>query len=338
MTVSRARALATALLAVACAVAWPAAAHESRPAYLQLGESAPGRWEVLWRTPLRSGMPLPVSLQLPDGVRDVHPPSIRQLSDSLLESRMVEPPPGGLGGARIEFVGLQATITDVLVRVTTLDGGASTTLVRPSQPWVEVASQPGPLAVAGTYVGHGIEHILSGYDHLLFVAALLLLVRSLRVLLVTISSFTVAHSITLALAALGVVEVPGPPVEASIALSIVLLASEIVRARGGETSLTARSPWLVAFCFGLLHGFGFASVLTSVGLPQSDLPLALLSFNVGVEIGQLLFIGVLLGAASLAARSAGTARAAARVRQAAPWAIGVIAAFWFCDRLSGFMT
>ena len=143
---------------------------------------------------------------------------------------------------------------------------------------------------------HGIEHILFGFDHLLFVLALILIVRDGRVLLWTITAFTVAHSITLSLATLGVVHVPGPPVEAMIALSIMLLACEIVRLRYGQISLTSRWPWIVAFSFGLLHGFGFASALTDIGLPQGDIPLALLSFNVGVEIGQLIFIGVVLAA------------------------------------------
>ena len=158
-------------------------------------------------------------------------------------------------------MGLQATITDVLVRVQTRDGAHSTTLVHPSQPWVEIAAVPGSFAVAGAFLKHGIEHILFGYDHLLFVFALILIVPNLRMLIATVTAFTLAHSITLALATLGVVHVPGPPVEATIALSILLLACEIVRSSAGQPSLTARWPWLVAFSFGLLHGFGFASAL-----------------------------------------------------------------------------
>ena len=233
----------------------------SRPAYLAVNETAPGQFSVLWRTPVLAGMRLPIVLRLPDRVRNLKEPVVSELSDSLVERRWVDAGPNGLAGERIEFAGLQLTITDVLVRVQMRDGTVSTTLVRPARPWIEVAAAPGLLAVAGAYVLHGIEHILFGFDHLLFVLALILIVRNGRVLLWTITAFTVAHSITLSLATLGVVHVPGPPVEATIALSILLLACEIVRLRHGQISLTSRWPWIVAFSFGLLHGFGFASAL-----------------------------------------------------------------------------
>ena len=251
-----------------------ASAHEARPAYLELTETLPDRYDVVWRTPVLAGMRLPVVLQLPDGASNVVEPRLRELPDSVVERRIITVP-GGLGGKRIEFVGLQATITDVLVRVQTRDGAHSTTLVHPSQPWVEIAAARGSFAVAGAYLMHGIEHILLGYDHLLFVFALILIVPNLRMLVTTVTAFTLAHSITLALATLGVVHVPGPPVEATIALSILLLACEIARSRAGQPSLTARWPWLVAFSFGLLHGFGFASALSEIGLPRGDIPLAL---------------------------------------------------------------
>ena len=220
-------------------------------------------------------------------------PKVRELPDSVVERSIINAP-GGLGGKRIEFVGLQATITDVLARVQTRDGGLSTVLVHPSQPWVEIAAVPGSFAVAGAFLKHGIDHILFGYDHLLFVFALILIVPNLRKLVATVTAFTVAHSITLALATLGVVHVPGPPVEATIALSILLLACEIARYHAGRPSLTAQWPWVVAFSFGLLHGFGFASALSEIGLPRGDIPLALFTFNVGVEIGQLIFIAAVL--------------------------------------------
>ncbi len=230
-----------------------ARAHESRPAYLEITETAAGRYDVLWRTPLLSGMRLPVALKLPDQARDVTAASVRDFSDSIVERRLVEAE-GGLAGKRIEFVGLQATITDVLARVQLRDGAASTTLVHPSRPWLEIAAAQGPISILGAYVVHGVEHILLGYDHLLFVLALVLIVRSTRVLVWTITAFTIAHSITLALATLGVVHVPGPPVEATIALSILLLAAEILRARRGRPSLTARgrgsSPSRSACCTG----------------------------------------------------------------------------------------
>jgi hydrogenase/urease accessory protein HupE len=236
---------------------------------------------------------------------------------------------------RIEIVGLQATITDVLVRVM-LDGTHSTTLVRPSKPWVDITASRGSLGVAGAYVMHGIEHILFGYDHLLFVLALILIVRSGRVLLITVTAFTIAHSITLSLATLGVLHVPGPPVEATIALSILLLACEIIRSEQGQASLTAKWPWLIAFSFGLLHGFAFASALTEIGLPQGDIPLALFAFNVGVEIGQLIFIAAVLGALRCAKWIKFPVFVERHAKPVTTYAIGILAAYWFIERLAGF--
>jgi hydrogenase/urease accessory protein HupE len=320
------------LLASLVRGAW---AHEARPAYLEITETTPDRYDVLWRTPVLSGMRLPVALRFAGDTRNVTEPAVRELSDSLVERRVVEVP-GGLAGKRIEFAGLQGTITDVLVRVQLRDGAYSTTLVHPSRPWIEITAARGSLAVAGTYLRHGIEHILFGYDHLLFVFALILIVRSTRVLLWTITAFTLAHSITLALATLGMVHVPGPPVEATIALSILLLAGEIIRLQRGEDSLTARWPWVVAFSFGLLHGFGFASALVSIGLPRGDVPLALFAFNAGVELGQLAFIAVVLGLLALALRITAAASLARYARPAAPYAIGILASFWFFERLARF--
>jgi len=313
-------------------------AHEARPAYLEINETTPGRYNVLWRTPVLSGMRLPVVLKFSDDVRNVTEPTLRELPDSLIERWLIEAGSSGLAGKRIEFVGPQATITDVLVRVQLHDGGYSTTLVHPSQPWVEIAATHGPLIVALTYLRHGIEHILFGYDHLLFVLALILIVHDRKVLLLPITAFTLAHSITLALATLGVVHVPGPPVEATIALSILLLACEIARLQRGETSLTARRPWVVAFVFGLLHGFGFASALTDVGLPQSDVPLALFAFNVGVEVGQLAFIAVVLSLLALVKRMKLPPIIERYTLPVATYAIGVLAAFWFFERLVNFVT
>jgi hydrogenase/urease accessory protein HupE len=225
-----------------------------------------------------------------------------------------------------------------MVRIGSLDGGYTTTLVRSSRPWIDIDAEQGSLAVAGTFLVHGIEHILLGYDHLLFVLALVLIVRDWRALLWTITAFTMAHSITLTLATLGLVHVPGPPVEAAIALSIVLLAYELARMHRGEASLTARWPWLVAFAFGLLHGFGFAGALSAIGLPKGDIPLALLTFNLGVEAGQLMFIGALLGALTAARRLAPRVTASRHATLGAVYSIGILAAFWLFERVSGFWT
>ncbi len=225
----------------------------------------------------------------------------------------------------------------MLVRVQTRDGARSTTLVHPSRPWLEIVPARGSFAVAGAYLVHGIEHILLGYDHLLFVLALILIVRNLRVLIATVTAFTVAHSITLALATLGVVHVPGPPVEAAIALSILLLACEIARTSVGQPSITARWPWLVAFSFGLLHGFGFASALSEIGLPRGDIPLALFMFNLGVEIGQLVFIAAVLALLAVVRRIPIPDSVTQRARPVATYAIGTLAAFWFVERVAGFV-
>jgi hydrogenase/urease accessory protein HupE len=334
----RARCLARLLVGAAIAVVAHvpgALAHEARPAYLELTETLPDRYDVVWRTPISASQRLPVVLQLPVGVRVLVEPRLRELADSVVERQIIAAP-GGLGAKRIEFVGLQATITDVLVRVQTRDGARSTTLVHPSRPWVEIAVARGWLPIAGAYLAHGIEHILLGYDHLLFVLALILIVRDLRMLITTVTAFTMAHSITLALATLGVVHVPGPPVEASIALSILLLACEIARVRDVRPTLAARWPWVVAFTFGLLHGFGFASALSEIGLPRGDIPLALFAFNVGVEAGQLVFIAAVLGLLAIARRFLTAEGVLRRARSATTYAIGTLAAFWFFQRVADF--
>jgi hydrogenase/urease accessory protein HupE len=322
---------------ILAALAFPsgATAHDARPAYMQVTEVAPQRFEIVWRTPVLSGMRLPVVLRFPADTRNVTEPVLREFPDSLIERRIIETS-GSLTGARIEIVGLQATITDALVRVQLLDGSYSTTLVRPSKPWIEIATSRSSLEVATAYLMHGVEHILLGYDHLLFVLALILIVRRGRVLLITVTAFTVAHSITLSLATLGLVHVPGPPVEATIALSILLLACEIIRSDRGQASLTAQWPWLVAFSFGLLHGFGFAGALAEIGLPQGDIPLALLAFNIGVEAGQLVFIAAVLGALACAKWIGLPTFLERHARPVTTYAIGIMAAYWFIERLAGF--
>ena len=288
------RALLLCCIAGTLALAASARAHESRPAYLEVKETAPGQFSVLWRTPVLAGMRLPVVLKIPDDVKNLKEPAVDELADSLVERRSIDAGPKGLAGKRIEFVGLQLTITDVLVHIEMLDGRKWTTIARPSQPWVEIAASQTWWEVMGTYIVEGIRHILFGADHLLFVLGLLLIVKDRWMLLKTVTAFTVAHSITLAIATLGYAEAPALPLNAAIALSILFLGPEIVRSWRGETSFTIRNPWVVAFTFGLLHGFGFASAMTTAGLPWQELPLALVSFNVGVELGQLGFIAIVL--------------------------------------------
>ena len=269
------------VLILLAAVVAPLHAHEARPAYLEIKEIEPGRFSVLWRTPVLAGMRLRVALQMPGDVKDFREPTVQELADSYVERRWIDAGAGGLSGKRIAFPGLQLTITDVLVRLSWLDGRTSTVIVHANQPWVDLPAAQSSWEVAGTYVVLGIRHILSGPDHLLFVFGLLLIVANRWMLLKTVTAFTVAHSITLAMATLGVVNIPVLPIDALIALSILFLGPEIVRCWRGETSFTIRNPWVVAFAFGLLHGFGFASVLTSAGLPRSDLPLALVELQRG---------------------------------------------------------
>ncbi len=286
--------LAAGVLLAAALASRSARAHEVRPAYLEIKETAPGQFSILWRTPVLAGMRLPIALKLPGDVRNLKEPVVQELTDSLVERRWIDAGPGGLAGKRIEIAGLQFTITDVLVRVEMLDGRTWSTIVRPPQPWLEIAAAQSRWQVVGTYAVQGIRHILFGADHLLFVLGLLLIVKDRWMLLKTVTAFTVAHSITLAVATLGYAEAPALPLNAAIALSILFLGPEIVRTWRGETSFTIRHPWVVAFAFGLLHGFGFASALTSAGLPKAEVPLALVSFNVGVELGQLAFVAVVV--------------------------------------------
>ncbi len=317
--------LATAFLAPA------ARAHESRPAYLEIKETAPGQFSVLWRTPVRAGMRLPLRLTMPEGVKDLKEPVVQELGDSQVERRWIDAGRDGLAGKRIEIIGLQFTITDALVRVQLLDGRTVQTIARPSQPWVEIAASQSWWQVMGTYIVEGIRHILLGADHLLFVLGLLLIVKDGWMLVKTITAFTIAHSITLAIATLGYAEAPALPLNAAIALSILFLGPEIVRSWRGETSLTIRHPWVVAFAFGLLHGFGFAGALTGAGLPRGDLPLALLSFNVGVEVGQLGFV-VLMLALERSFRVL-EVRWPAWAQALPGYTVGTLGAFWTVQRL-----
>ncbi len=328
------RLIAGCVLAISAVLAGQALAHELQPSSFELRQLTPESFEVIWRAPIYYRKPHPARLQLPENWQTVGEATVKQLSDSALHRRVVKAPPDAMDGTVIRFIGLEATITDVFARFEWLDGTETTAIARPSQPWVEVVAQRGAWQVAWDYTLLGVDHILSGFDHLTFVLALLLIVSGARRLLITVTSFTIAHSITLAAATLGLLWVPGPPVEAVIALSILFLASELLKVNRGLPSLAARNPWVVAFAFGLLHGFGFAGALGDIGLPQNEIALALLMFNVGVELGQLLFIGVILVIVL------GLRRLhrdwPAWIMQAPAYGIGGIAAFWLIERVAGF--
>ena len=330
------------LLLVAVALllgaAVPARADEFKPGYLQLTQIDRETYDVLWKIPaIDESTPLKVKPQFPDGTEAVTPMR-STYSRGITVQRWRIRVPGGLDGKPILFSQLSQTRIDVIARLVRLDGTVQLERILPVNPSFTGRPSPGRLEVVSTYTILGIEHILAGFDHLLFVFALVLLVQGTRRLLVTITAFTIAHSLTLAGATVGWVHVPGPPVEASIALSIVFVASEIVHTRQGRSSVTQRYPWVVAFTFGLLHGFGFAGALAEVGLPQSSIPIALLFFNVGVEIGQLLFVGAVLAAIAVGGRTAERLRVSqpAWLWRIAPYAIGGVASFWLVERVAAF--
>jgi hydrogenase/urease accessory protein HupE len=324
------------LLALLLLLAAPAMADEFKPAYLQLTERGAGRYDVLWKLPaLDETTTLKLQPVFPPGTRDT---SARRSSfaNGAAAVRWRIEVPGGLNGRTIAFPDQAITRIDILVRVARADCTEQLGRVLQGSPGFTVTASPGRWEVVQTYTLLGIEHILTGIDHLLFVLALVILVKGTRRLLWTVTAFTIAHSITLALATLDVITVPGPPVEATIALSIVFVASEIVGQARGREGLAAKKPWLVAFSFGLLHGLGFAGALAEVGLPQNAIPLALLFFNIGVEIGQLLFIaGVLLLSALVKRLTAGRVHTATAAIVPA-YAIGGIASFWVIDRVAAF--
>ncbi len=311
-------------------------AHEVRPAYLELRQTSAETYDAMWKVPgLGDQLRLALYVEMPEGSTTVGEPRSAFINNAFVERWTVKRA-GGLTGETIRISGLDATLTDALVRIQRLNGSVQVTRLTPASPSFVVEPTPSMGDVAGTYLKLGIEHILLGYDHLLFLLGLIMLVRGTRMIVATVTAFTFAHSITLAAATLGVVHVPRPPVEAAIALSIMFVATEVIRMQRGEGSLTAQYPWMVAFMFGLLHGFGFASALLEIGLPQSDVPIALFTFNVGVELGQLAFIATVLTAVELLSRFEFSNMAVAYARPVSAYAVGGLAAYWFLERLTAF--
>jgi len=318
------------------ALALPAKADEFRPAYLQLTQTSADSYDVLWKSPaLDENTPLKVHPVFPAGVTEQGARRSTFAAGTMRQRWRINVP-GGLNGKAIAFPGLAESRIDILARLERLDGSVQLERILPSQSSFTAKASPGAYEVARTYVVIGIGHILLGFDHLLFVLALVMIVQSTRRLLATITAFTVAHSITLSLATLGVVHVAGPPVEAIIALSIVFVASEIIHQRQGREGLASRKPWVVAFAFGLLHGLGFAGALAEVGLPENSIPLALLFFNVGVEIGQVLFIVTVLAIYQALSKLAAGRIDLARLAPIQAYAIGGVASYWVFERASGF--
>lgn len=322
------------------AFAWlsltPAAqAHEVRPALLQITESTPGQYDVLWKQPVVGDMAIRLVPHLSGVVLERQPDAETAATGFLMRTWRVQNGPP-LDGQVIRIEGLSQSVTDTLVRITASDGRTINAVIHPASPSM-VISVAGPKGVAvPAYLTLGVEHILTGLDHLAFVLALMLLIGANWRVVKAVTAFTVAHSITLALAALGLVKVSPPVVESLIALSIVFVASELLPRPGRPETLTRRHPWLIAFVFGLLHGVAFAGALAEIGLPAKAAPMALLMFNLGVEIGQIAFIAaalaIILALRWLRQRIRFETAAVARIAPA--YAIGGLAAYWFIERLT----
>lgn len=272
----------------------PSRAHEIRPALLDIKEKAAGRFEVIWKVPTRGQGSLAVLPILPESLELVGKPAVRDVPGAQIQRATFLSKGSPLTGQSIRIDGLKALQIDVLLRMELADGTRHTAILKPASPAFLIPEKPDSLQLAWSYLQMGFQHIIEGADHLLFILGLMLILRSTSMLIKTVTAFTVAHSITLAVATLGIASAPLPPLNVLIALSILFLGPEIVRVWRGQSSFTIRHPWVVAFAFGLLHGFGFASGLTSIGLPQGEIVLALLMFNLGVEAGQLFFVALIL--------------------------------------------
>lgn len=309
-------------------------AHEVRPAYLELRQTSAETYEALWKVPGRGDdLRLGIYVRLPQNCSNMG--EVRTtVANSAFTDRWSVKCTGGLAGGAILIEGLSATMIDVLVRVERLDGAMQVARLTPSQPSLLVEAAPRRMEVVRTYLKLGVEHILMGWDHLLFVLGLLLLVRGFGRLVKTITAFTVSHTVTLSLATLGFVHVPPAPVEAIIALSILFVACEVLRAHEGASTLAQRQPWLVAFTFGLLHGLGFAGGLSAAGLPTGHIPLALALFSAGVEIGHFTFVASVL--ALMATLRYWKVNPPTWARPLPAYSIGGVAAFWVIQRVAGF--
>jgi hydrogenase/urease accessory protein HupE len=318
----------------------PAGAHALEPGFLELRALGGEVWRAFWKVPHVGGRPMPIVAVLPVGC-DVRRPPEPRFDGTAFVVAWAATCPGGIEGGEIRIDGLERTETDVLVRYELAPGEAESQRLTPVRTGFVVPEPQGRIGVFATYGALGVDHILNGADHLMFVFALLLLIRDRARLIGAVTAFTVAHSTSLAAAALGWIVVPAPPVEAVVALSIMFLAAELLRPSGEGLRLTERYPWVVAFAFGLLHGLGFARALLDVGLPKGEVPLALLAFNLGVEAGQLMFIAVVLVTGALLGRLYPAMMAAAR--RPGGWGIGAtsyamdgVAAVWFVGRVAAF--
>lgn len=311
-------------------------AHALDPGYLEMQSIGQDRWRVKWRAPDVSGRPMPIEADLPENcLHDLPPAPV--FDGRAWTTTWLTVCPGGLQGGIIGISGLDETNTDTLVRYELEPGRTQVQRLTSSETHFVVPEDPSVLDVLSSYVGLGVTHILEGVDHLLFVFALLLLIQDRARLFWAITAFTVAHSVSLAAASLGWINIPAPPVEAVIALSIVFLAYELSLPPAARDPVAKQFPWVVSFGFGLIHGLGFAGALREIGLPGGDIPLALFAFNIGVELGQILFIVFVLVIGAASARLFPRLRLQVRsLTRFASYGIGSIAAFWVFERLAGF--
>lgn len=309
-------------------------ADEIRPGYLEIKENSKDVFSVLWKVPAKSNKKLSLQAQLPVSCVNKTQANTQFINAAYIQ-RWIVFCEGGLVEKSISIAGLESTSTDVILHLEFINGVSQSAQFTPTKNSYTIPTEASSLQIISTYTKFGIEHIMMGVDHLLFVFALLLIVSSTRKLVITITAFTLAHSITLGAATLGFVHVPQQPVEAVIALSILFLAVEIVHGRQGRPGYAARWPWMVAFIFGLLHGFGFAGALSEIGLPQQAIPLALIFFNVGVELGQLLFVsGIVLLTWFL--HQINQQKLVNRAEAVVIYSIGGLASFWLFERISLF--
>lgn len=309
-------------------------ADEIRPGYLEIKENTNNIYSVLWKVPAKGNNRLSLHTRLPDNCSD-KTQRVAQLVNASYIQRWMIACKGNLQDKTISITGLDTTNTDVLLHLEFITGISHTAQLTPSNHFYIIPAEASTLQVIKTYTWLGIEHILLGFDHLLFVFALLLIVRNNRRLLLTITAFTIAHSITLAGATLGFVHIPQQPVEAIIALSILFLAMEIIHGKNGHPGAATRWPWLVAFIFGLLHGFGFAGALAEIGLPLQAIPLALIFFNIGVEIGQLLFVTAVL-LITWVLHQLKKPVLLEKAESITIYTIGSLSSFWLIERISSF--
>ncbi|WP_298853092.1 HupE/UreJ family protein [uncultured Ruegeria sp.] len=314
-------------------IAGDATAHALDPGYLEVRQITSDTWSVHWRIPDVNGKPMTIDAVLPDGCTPGRGPAPISDGRAWVSSWVVECR-ADIAGQPIQIEGLAAQRNDVLVRVQPLLAEPSTLRFTPDSAVQNIPIEQTTWSVFSAYFQLGFEHILEGWDHLLFVFALFILVRDPWRLVGAVTAFTLAHSITLALATLGVLNVPGPPVEAVIALSIVFLAMEIVKGGEGRFRLSKQKPWIVCFGFGLLHGLGFAGALAGIGLPSNDIPAALLAFNLGVEAGQLSFVGALAFLVIVWRSLALPISQMATLVTA--YGIGSVSMYWLIERISGF--